>query len=343
MPKGKHIPKAKLADIARGHLRLNMSPEEIHLAYFDPGFVTLQRIKDICNKLTVFNEGSFKAGPLNRGGKARAHLLPIEADSLLDLFSRTNCTCLRRLYNEFKSTYYIHPESAPSYQTILRFFYNHRYSRKVLERRHILRDEAEIMLYREIIAIIRVSKLLAIDETASSPDEFQEKYGFAIEGQKAMTTQLKIGNRCYSAIAAYSTRGFRYWKIVEGTTNAEIFQDFLSELEEFVEEDEYCILDNCSIHKTLQSLARLMNVFNDRYKFLPRYSPHWNPIELAFSQIKRYLRSREHIILRDGSDPIAEINQAFFLYSEHGSESDSAAGNWSKYVKNYNFFNAHLL
>ena len=71
MAKGKYIPKAKLADIARGHLRLNMSPEDIHLAYFDPGFVTLQRIKDICNKLTVFNEGSFKAGPLNRGGIMR--------------------------------------------------------------------------------------------------------------------------------------------------------------------------------------------------------------------------------------------------------------------------------
>ena len=182
-------------------------------------------------------------------------------------------------------------------------------------------------------------------KTASSPEECQEKYGFAIEGQKAMTTQLKIGNKSYSVIAAYSTRGFRYWKIVEGTTHAEMLQEFLSELEEFVfvEENEYCILANCKIHKTLQSLARLMNVFNDRYKFLPRYSPHWNPIELAFSQIKRYLRIREHIILRDGSYPIAEINQAFFLYSEHGSDSDSAAGNWSKYVKNYNFFNARLL
>ena len=72
-------------------------------------------------------------------------------------------------------------------------------------------------------------------KTASSPEECQEKYGFAIEGQKAMTTQLKIGNKSYSVIAAYSTRGFRYWKIVEGTTRAEKFQEFLSELEEFVE------------------------------------------------------------------------------------------------------------
>ena len=48
------------------------------------------------------------------------------------------------------------------------------------------------MAYRELISIIRVSNLLAIDETASSPDEFLEKYGFAIEGQKAMSTQLKI-------------------------------------------------------------------------------------------------------------------------------------------------------
>ena len=77
----------------------------------------------------------------------------------------------------------MHPESAPSYETIVRFFLKHRYSRKVLERRHILRDEVEILEYRELIAAIGVLQLLRVDETASSPDQFKDKYRWAIEGR----------------------------------------------------------------------------------------------------------------------------------------------------------------
>ena len=82
----------------------------------------------------------------------------------------------------------------------MRFFHKHRYSRKVLESRHILRDEEEILDYRELIAAIGVVQLLAVDETASSPDQFKDKYGYAIEGQKAMRTQFKIGSKHYSVM-----------------------------------------------------------------------------------------------------------------------------------------------
>ena len=88
---------------------------------------------------------------------------------------------------------------------------------------------------------------------------------------------------------------------------------FLEELRDnnLVRDYEYLILDNCGIHKTFESFMLINEIFQGKYKFLPKYSPHWNPIELAFSQIKRYLRGREQIILRHGVDIIEEINQAF--------------------------------
>ena len=200
------------------------------------------------------------------------------------------------------------------------------------------------MDYRELIAAIGIVQLLAVDETASSPDQFKDKYGYAIEGQKAMRTQFKIGSKHYSVMAAYSTRGFRHWKIKEGSCSGESFQVFLEELRDnnLVRDYEYLILNNCGIHKTFESFMLINKIFQGKYKFLPKYSPHWNPIELAFSQIKRYLRGREQIILRHGVDIIEEINQAFLKYSEHGEMSQTAAGNWSKYFKNINFFNNHL-
>jgi transposase len=237
----------------------------------------------------------------------------------------------------------MNPDLAPSYETIVKFFHNHRYSRKVMERRHILRDEDEIMEFRMFIATIMVNDMVLVDETCSSPDEFQAKYGWAIEGEKAMCTQFKIGNKHYSAMAAYTPRGFRHWKIIEGSTNAEMFQEFMDELRVQCQADDFLVLDNCKIHKTPESLMKITQVFRGRYRFLPKYSPHWNPIELGFSQIKRYLRDRESIIMRNGSNVIEEIDAAFFLYSENGPRSLTAAGNWSRIIKNFAFFNEFAL
>ena len=224
MGKGHHICKMRLGDIARAYLQLHYTPQQILDTYFTGNEVSLRHLKLLCRKFTMENTEILLSGPIKRGGRKRSHLLPIEANYLLDLFCQMDCTCLRKLHNEFKATYYVLPELAPSYDAIVRFFQSHRYSRKIMERRHIMRDEEEIMRYRELISAIRVSNLLAIDETASSPDQILEKYGYAIEGQRNVRTQFKIGSRRYSAIAAYSTRGFRHWKVVEGSVNQEVYQ-----------------------------------------------------------------------------------------------------------------------
>ena len=141
-------------------------------------------------------------------------------------------------------------------------------------------------------------------------------------------------------MAAYSTRGFRHWKIVEGSTNGETFQELLREMrdDDLVENNECLILDNCKIHKIQESLLLIFEVFGQNYIFSPKYSPHWNPIELALSQIKRYLRGRENIRQRHCVDLVEEINQAFLKYSEHGDMAHTAAENWAKYSRNYAFY-----
>ena len=64
--------------------------------------------------------------------------------------------------------------------------------------------------------------------------------------------QFKIGNKHYSVMAAYFTRGFRHWKIKEGSCTGETFQVFWEEMRNsnLVGDDEYLIFDICGIHKS---------------------------------------------------------------------------------------------
>ena len=57
------------------------------------------------------------------------------------------------------------------------------------------------------------------------------------------------------------------------------------------------------------------------------------PIERGFSNVKSYLRANEFEVI---NNPIDWINKAFHLYSQNGSKSNCAAGNWQQYFENYN-------
>lgn len=50
------------------------------------------------------------------------------------------------------------------------------------------------------------------------------------------------------------------------------------------------ILDNCRYHKINFKKLEIKGV---KIKFLPRYSPYYNPIEMMWSKIKNYLRKAQ--------------------------------------------------
>jgi transposase len=49
------------------------------------------------------------------------------------------------------------------------------------------------------------------------------------------------------------------------------------------------VLDTLAVHKQ-PAVRRLLHAAGCRLLFLPSYSPDFNPIELAFAEIKAYLR-----------------------------------------------------
>ena len=50
------------------------------------------------------------------------------------------------------------------------------------------------------------------------------------------------------------------------------------------------VLDNLSVHK-VAGLHEIVQKYGARLRYLPPYSPDFNPIEMAFSKLKTWLRT----------------------------------------------------
>jgi transposase len=181
-----------------------------------------------------------------------------------------------------------------------------------MERRHILLDHQARYDFMRRVAFIDPFKFIDIDESATSPSQFLEKYGWSPKGETLIRQQFKIGDKHYSAIAAYSFAGFLCWEIVEGSFTANHFSQFLQHTLRPYLTDNTLLLDNATVHKTRTALDFLDRVSNGQYEFAPAYSPDLKPIERGFANVKRWLRKQE---LEAVLDPLRYLNQAFERYS----------------------------
>lgn len=141
-----------------------------------------------------------------------------------------------------------------------------------------------------------------IDETGSKLKDMLRKYGYALCGDRAVNHQLLVRGQNITSIAAICTEGLLAVEITANKVNGEMFFDFLRgslipELHQFngYNPKSVVIMDNCSIHR-VQEVTDLLNSAGVLTLFLPPYSPDLNPIELAFSYIKYYLKEHEDII-----------------------------------------------
>lgn len=100
---------------------------------------------------------------------------------------------------------------------------------------------------------------------------------------------------------------------VEGAVNAEIFRSYVREvLLPTMRAGDILVMDNLSTHKDQESLDLLKNA-GVNVRFLPAYSPDYNPIELMWSKVKAYLRKvearcNESLLLAIG-DALSRVTQ----------------------------------
>lgn len=83
--------------------------------------------------------------------------------------------------------------------------------------------------------------------------------------------------------------------LFEGTCNIHIFNEWIKQfLLPILKKPSVIILDNATFHKA-RSTLQLVKEAGHRLLFLPPYSPHLNPIEKLWANIKRTWQYSQHL------------------------------------------------
>ena len=91
--------------------------------------------------------------------------------------------------------------------------------------------------------------------------------------------------------------------VLEGAMTAEMFLAYLAQcLCPTLKRGDTVVIDNCRVHISPR-VREVIERAGATLRYLPKYSPDLNPIEMAYSKFKEYLRSAE-------ARTIAEIYRA---------------------------------
>jgi len=120
--------------------------------------------------------------------------------------------------------------------------------------------------------------------------DLTRRYGRAPKGERVRETVPHGHWKVLTILSALSTKGVQASMTVEAATDADVFSTFVEHvLGPTLRPGQVVVMDNLSAHKQ-RKIRRLLAARRCRLWYLPAYSPDLNPIELAWSKLKTFLR-----------------------------------------------------
>ena len=152
------------------------------------------------------------------------------------------------------------------------------------------RSEEARLRYLAGLFGIDISKLVFVDESGFELGMIPN-YGRSPQGEKCYAHTPRNQAETVNLLAALSVHGFQATMSLEGSVDTPVFEVFVEQvLLPTLRPGQLVIVDNYKIHKSLHT-RYLIETAGCHLLFLPTYSPDLNPIELAFSKIKAFIRA----------------------------------------------------
>ena len=133
-------------------------------------------------------------------------------------------------------------------------------------------------------------------------------------------------------LPALSLDGILHLEVVEDAVTGADFRRFvkglLTRMNEFPLPNSVLVIDNASIHK-VDGIREMVEDRGARLLYLPSYSPDFNPIKLAFSTIKQWLRSNRDRVNQQLESDDGTIYDIFWE-AVHSVTAEQARG-WYKH------------
>ena len=137
---------------------------------------------------------------------------------------------------------------------------------------------------------LAAARLVFIDET-SAKTTMTRTHGYAPRGER-LTDVTPYGHwHTTTFVGALRAEGFVAPMVIDGAVNGELFRAYVERvLVPELRPGDVVVMDNLASHKAAGVQAAIEAV-GGRALYLPPYSPDLNPIENAFSKLKRLLRA----------------------------------------------------
>ena len=133
------------------------------------------------------------------------------------------------------------------------------------------------------------ARLVFIDETSVNT-QMVRLYGHGPRGVR-LVDHVPFGNRkTFTFVAALRHNRMVAPLLIDGAMNGETFRAYI---EQFVvpilKRNDIVVIDNLPAHN-VAGIEEMINAVGATLRYLPKYSPDLNPIELPYSKFKAYLR-----------------------------------------------------
>jgi transposase len=151
-------------------------------------------------------------------------------------------------------------------------------------------------VWQDALQYFSADQLLFVDESGSDERTGDRQYGWSNIGIRAKASRWFGRRDRISVLPAYTIEGYVAGMTFPGTCNATIFEEFIIDhvlpiCNPYPRPRSVIVMDNASIHHTfqerLETACRSKGVW---IRFLPPYSPDFNPIEESFNDLKAFIR-----------------------------------------------------
>jgi transposase len=132
-------------------------------------------------------------------------------------------------------------------------------------------------------------RFVFLDECGVATD-MTRRYGRARRGQRIHEGTPDGRWRTVTLLGAVSMNGWQAVMTVEAATDGDVFLAYLREvLCPTLQIGQVVVMDNLSAHK-VDGVRELIEATGAELRYLPPYSPDFNPIEHCWSVVKQHLR-----------------------------------------------------
>ena len=153
-------------------------------------------------------------------------------------------------------------------------------------------------------------RLVFIDETGAST-KMARRHGRARRGERCRAPVPHGHWRTTTFIGGLRLEGMTAPMVLDGAMHGTAFLAYVQQvLVPTLSPGDIVIMDNLPAHK-LAAARQAIEAAGAELRFLPPYSPDFNPIEMAFSKLKAFLKKTAARTIDDLWDAVARAIQTF--------------------------------